>query len=52
MKKVVKKRKPKRRQILNTYGEKKKQPRGNILGPTLATATGRVEGMPVRGRRI
>jgi len=52
MKKVLKKRKPKRRRILNTYGEKRKSPRGNILGPTLATATDRVDGSPVRGRRI
>ena len=51
MKTVIRKSAKKKRQLLNTYGEKKKRPRGPISGAPKLAATGPVDGFPVRGNR-
>jgi hypothetical protein len=52
MKTVIRKSAKKKRAVVNTYGEKKKPPRGIITGGPKLSSSRLTEGFPVRGKRI
>jgi len=52
MRTVIRKNAKKKRAVTNTYGEKKKKPRGVIPGGPKLSSSRPTEGFPVRGNRV